>query len=97
MNTYVHPREIGGREAAMWLCVDRIEGNTVVLLDEKEEIYRMDRAAYVTMVGRAPAESDILSAEAEEGSIRMAVYDPEETASRKAAAKARLNRLFGRK
>jgi hypothetical protein len=69
----------------------------VVLLDEKEEIYRMDRAAYVTMVGRTPAESDILSAEAEEGSIRMAVYDPEETASRKAAARARLNRLFGRK
>jgi hypothetical protein len=97
MNTYVHPREIGGREAAMWLCVDRIEGNTVVLLDEKEEIYRMDRAAYVTMVGRAPAESDILSAEAEEGSIRKAVYDPEETASRKAAARARLNRLFGKK
>jgi hypothetical protein len=49
------------------------------------------------MVGRDPAESDILSAEAEEGSIRKAVYDPEETASRKAAAKARLNRLFGRK
>ena len=81
----------------MWLCVDRIEGNTVVLLDEKEEIYRMDRAAYVTMVGRDPAESDILSAEAEEGRVLKAAYDPEETASRKAAARARLNRLFGKK
>ena len=97
MNTYVHPRRIGGKEAAMWLCVDRIEGNTVVLLDEKEGIYRMDRAAYVVMVGRDPAESDILSAEAEEGRVLQAAYDPEETASRKAAARARLNRLFGKK
>lgn len=97
MNTYVHPREIGGREAAMWLCVDRIEGNTVVLLDDEERIYRMDRAVYVAMVGRAPAESDILSAEAEEGRVLKAAYDPEETASRKAAARARLNRLFGKK
>ena len=81
----------------MWLCVDRIEGNTVVLLDEKEGIYRMDRAAYVAMVGREPAESDILSAETEGGIIRSAAYDEAETAARKERARARLNRLFGRK
>ena len=81
----------------MWLCVDRTEGDTVVLLDDEERIYRLDRAAYVAMVGRAPAESDILSAEAEEGRVLKAAYDPEETASRKAAARARLNRLFGKK
>ena len=97
MNTYVHPREIGGREAAMWLCVVRTEGNTVVLMDDQEKIYRMDRAAYAAMVGRDPAELDILTAEVEGGRVLTAAYDPEETASRKAAAKARLNRLFGRK
>lgn len=81
----------------MWLCVDRIEEDTVVLMDDEEEIYRLDRAAYVAMVGRDPAESDMLTAEVREGCVLTATYDPEETASRKAAARARLDRLFGRK
>ena len=97
MNTYVRPRWIGGKEAGMWLCVDRTEGDTVVLMDDEERIYRMDRAAYVAMVGRDPAESDILTAKVREGRVLTATYDPEETASRKAAARARLNRLFGKK
>ena len=97
MNTYVRPCLIGGKEAAMWLCVDRTEGDTVVLMDDQEKIYRLERAAYVAMVGRDPAESDILTAEVREGRVFAAAYDPEETASRKAAARARLNRLFGKK
>lgn len=81
----------------MWLCVDRIEGNTVVLMDDEEKIYHLDRPAYRVLVGREPAESDVLTAEVAEGRICSASYDEEETQTRKAAAKARLNRLFGKK
>lgn len=81
----------------MWLSVDRIEGNTVVLLDEKEKVYRLAVDAYIALVAREPAESDMLAAEVEEGSIRSAVYDEAETLARKAAARERLNRLFGKK
>ena len=81
----------------MWLCVDRIEANTVVLLDDEEAVYRLSTADYTRLTGKAPAESDILTAEVREGRVLTATYDPEETASRKAAARARLNRLFGKK
>ena len=81
----------------MWLSVDRIEGNTVVLLEEKEKVYRLAVDAYIALVAREPAESDMLAAEVEEGSIRSAVYDEAETLARKAAARERLNRLFGKK
>ena len=81
----------------MYLCVDRIEGNTVVLLDDEEKLYHMDVPAYVALVGRKPAESDVLTADVVEGSIRSAAYDEAETQTRKAAARARLSRLFGKK
>ena len=81
----------------MWLCVDRIEENTVVLLDDGEQIYHVPCADYVALVGRSPAESDILSAETEGGRILSAAYDEAETNARKEAARARLKRLFGRK
>ncbi len=96
MNTYVRPRLIGGKETAMWLCVDRTEGDTVVLMDDEEKIYRLDRAAYAAMVGRDPAESDILSAETDGDRILLAIYDETETKTRKEAARKRLNRLFGK-
>ena len=81
----------------MWLSVDRIEGNTVVLLDEKEKVYRLAVDAYIALVAREPAESDMLAAEVEEGSICSATYDEAETLARRAAARERLNRLFRRK
>lgn len=81
----------------MWLCVDRIEGDTVVLTDESKGLYRLSRADYTALTGREPAESDILAAEAEGDRILSAAYDGAETASRKEAARKRLNRLFGRK
>ena len=80
----------------MWLCVDRIEEDTVVLLDDEERVYRLSRAAYTATVGRAPAESDILSAEVEGERILSAVFDQDQTKARKEAARGRLNRLFGR-
>lgn len=97
MNIYVTPRIFGGKEAAVWLCIDRIEGNTVVLLDDGEKIYRLDSASYETLVGRTPAESDVLTATVENGTVLTARYDGEETERRKAAARERLNRLFGKK
>ena len=81
----------------MWLCVDRIEENTVVLLDDQEKIYCLTADAYIALVGREPAEGDMLTAEVEEGSILSAAYDEGETLARRAAARERLNRLFRRK
>jgi hypothetical protein len=80
----------------MWLCIDRIEGDTVILLDDGEGVYRISVDAYTALTGRAPAESDVLRAEAEGGRILTAVYDEAETSARKATARARLDRLFGR-
>ena len=56
----------------MWLCVDRIEGNTTILLDDEERGYHLTVADYTALVGRAPAESDVISAEVQEGSILSA-------------------------
>lgn len=80
----------------MWLCVDRIEKGIAVLLDDGEGVYRISVDAYTALTGRTPAESDVLRAEAEGDRILSAVYDEAETSARKAAARARLNRLFGR-
>ena len=80
----------------MWLCVDRIEDNTVVLTDDDEHIYRLSCAAYQELTGRTPAETDILTAEVEGECILSAVYDEVQTNARKEAARARLKRLFGR-
>ncbi len=80
----------------MWLCVDRIEGDTVILLDDGETSYALSRAEYARLVGKDPAESDVLSAEVEADRILTAAYDGAETATRKEAARKRLNRLFKR-
>ena len=79
----------------MWLCVDRIEGDTVILVDDREEIYRLSRCDYVTRIGLEPAESAVLKAEVGEGKLLTAAYDEEETCRRAALARARLERLFG--
>ena len=81
----------------MWLCVDRIEKDTVILLDDDERVYPLSRADYTALVGIPPAESAILAAEIQDGRITAAVYDEAETAARMRAARARLDRLFGRK
>lgn len=96
MNTYVTSPRGTGREPLMWLCVDRIEGDTVVLTDESEQIYRLKAAEYAALTGKAPAESDVLTAKVEGDRILSAAYDSGETAARKEAARKRLNRLFGK-
>ena len=95
MNIYVIPW-LFGREDTVWLSVDRIEENTVVLLDEDERVYTLSQESYIAMVGRVPAESDMLSATLSEGCVISAVFDEAETVSRKDAARERLNRLFGK-
>lgn len=80
----------------MWLCVDRIESNTVVLLDEEERVYRLATEDYTALTGRPPLESDMLAAEVQGARVLAASYDREETERRKAAARVRLHRLFGR-
>ena len=80
----------------MWLCVDRIEGDTVVLTDEHEQIYRLKVVEYAALTGKDPVESDVLTAETEGDRILSAAYDSEETAARKEAARKRLDRLFGK-
>ena len=80
----------------MWLCVDRIEGDTVVLTDEGEKLYRLKVADYIALTGKTPAESDVLTAETEGERILSAAYDGAETAARKEAARRRLKRLFGK-
>ena len=59
----------------MWLCIDRIEGDTVVLTDESERLYHLKRTDYRALTGREPAESDILSAETDGDRILSATYD----------------------
>lgn len=80
----------------MWLCVDRIENDTVILISDEEQIYHLPRAEYVALVGILPAESAVLAAEVKDGRIVSASYDETETATRMAAARAQLDRLFGR-
>ena len=81
----------------MWICVDRIEGDTVVLTDDREQVYRLPAADYTVLTGRSPRESDLLEAVAEGNRILAARYSEEETLRRRELARARLNRLFGRK
>lgn len=80
----------------MWLCVDRMEKNTVILLDDDERVYSLSRADYTALVGIPPVESAMLAAEIRDGRIVSAAYDEAETATRTAAARARLDRLFGK-
>ena len=77
----------------MWMSVDRIEGDIVVLIDEAEKIYHLTTSAYFAMVGQSPKESHVLSCQIKDDNIISAVYSPEETQYRLAMAKARLERL----
>lgn len=81
----------------MWLCLDRLEADLVVLVSDEETIHRLTRDEYIRLVGREPVESDMLWAEITFGRIASATYDETETAIRKAAAGNRLNRLFDKR
>ena len=80
----------------MWLCVDRMEGDTVILIDDEAAVLSLPRKTYEALTGRAPRESDVLRAEVKDGQILSAACDETETARRREAANARLSRLFGK-
>ena len=80
----------------MWVCVDRIEKDTVILVSDEEKVYCLPAADYARLTGKTPAESDVLTATLEGDRLVAASYDEVETAARKAAARARLDWLFGK-
>lgn len=80
----------------MWLTVDRIEENTVILLDREEVLYTLSVKDYTAMAGEPPAESRVLDAQVAEGRILTLISSPEETERRLSAARDRLKRLAAR-
>ncbi len=80
----------------MWLCVDRIEGNRVILTDDDERLYCLPVEAYTTMTGEAPREAMLLRGETDGERICSLTPDPAEAARREAAARERLARLIRR-
>lgn len=80
----------------MWMSVDRVEGNKVVLIDENEKIYTMTMQDYLSMVGVSPQESHMLLCQVENDKITSAAYSSQETERRLASARARLERLIQR-
>ena len=78
----------------MWMSVDRIEKDLVILIADDETLYHVKVADYETLVGRPPQETHVLWTETRDGNILSARYDPEETSRRLQAAKDRLQRLL---
>ena len=80
----------------MWLVVDRIEENTVILQDEGEALYTLTVADYTALAGQPPVESLVLDAQVDGLRILTLTPSPEETERRLAAARDRLRRLAAR-
>ena len=81
----------------MWLTVDRIEENTVILQDRDEALYTLSVQDYTAMAGELPVESLVLEAQVADGKILSLTPSREETERRLAAARDRLHRLAARK
>ena len=79
----------------MWLCVDRIESDVVILIGDDETIFHVPTPEYVRLTGCAPVESHMLWAETRDGILLSAACDEAETMALKKAAADRLARLFG--
>lgn len=80
----------------MYLAVDRIEKDTVLLQDDCEAVYTLPVQDYEVLVGRPPRESDILKATVRDGAVIAATPDDEERDRRLARAAERLRRLMGK-
>ena len=80
----------------MYLAVDRIEKDTVLLQDDREAVYTLPVQDYEALVGRPPRESDILKATVRDGAVIAATPDDEERDRRLARAAERLRRLMGK-
>lgn len=77
----------------MWLSVDRIEANTVILVDDDGHRYTLEVSVYHALTGQAPVETHMLWGETRDGGIISAHISPEETSRRTTAAQAKLYQL----
>lgn len=80
----------------MWLVLDRIEADAVILQDENEALYTLTVQEYTALTGDAPVESLVLEAQVADGRIRTLIPSPEKTERRMSAARERLRRLAAR-
>lgn len=75
-----------------FLTVDRVEDGVVIMIDEKESIYRIT----TDMLGLTPRDGDVLRVSVDaDGMIQTAEIDAEATAERRAAMRAKLHSLLG--
>ena len=75
-----------------FLTVDRVEDGVVIMIDEKEAIYRIT----TDMLGLVPRDGDVLRVSVDaEGMIQSAEIDAEATEERRAAMRAKLQSMLG--
>lgn len=74
------------------LTVDRVEDGVVIMIDEKESIYRIT----TDMLGLVPRDGDVLRVAVDaDGMIQSAEIDAEATEERRAAMRAKLQSMLG--
>jgi len=75
-----------------FLTVDRVEDGVVIMIDEKESIYRIT----TDMLGLIPRDGDVLRVVVDaDGMIQSAEVDAEATEERRSAMRAKLQNLLG--
>ena len=75
-----------------FLTVDRVEDGIVILIDEKESIYRIP----TDMLGLTVRDGDVLRVSVDaDGMIQSAEVDPKATEERRAAMRAKLHTMLG--
>ena len=75
-----------------FLPVDRVEDGVVIMIDEKESIYRIT----TEMLGLIPRDGDVLRVAVDaDGMIQSAEVDAEATEERRAAMRAKLQSMLG--
>lgn len=75
-----------------YLTVDRVEDGVVIMIDEKESIYRIT----TDMLGLIPRDGDVLRVAVDaDGMIQSAEIDEQATEERRAAMRAKLHSLLG--
>ncbi len=74
------------------LTVDRVEDGVVIMIDDKESIYRIT----TDMLGLVPRDGDVLRVSVDaDGMIQSAEVDEQATGERRAAMRAKLQSMLG--
>ena len=75
-----------------YLTVDRVENGVVIMIDEKESIYRIT----TDMLGLVVRDGDVLRVAVDaDGMIQSAEVDADATEERRAAMRAKLQSMLG--